>query len=237
MPRVIRHPEVRRAEFLDCAEALFLNRGYDSVSLNDVIAASGTSKGAFYHYFTSKEALLEALTERFARQVLSAAQGGDDEQALAPLARLNAFFSRARRFKVNVGSPSCGALGALFRADNSFLAERVNAAVSALFVPVLARIIEDGIRAGDFTATDPEGVAEMVLQFSASLQKIIARADPSRGEEGLQEAIGIMEKRLTLYGIALDRLLGLPDGSIQLIEPGYVHQMTVATLIPAAARS
>lgn len=56
MPRVIKHPEVRRAEFLDHAEALLLSNGYDSVSLNDVIAAAGASKGAFYHWFPSKEA-------------------------------------------------------------------------------------------------------------------------------------------------------------------------------------
>ena len=63
MPRVIKHPELRRSEILDCAQSLFLARGYDCASLNDVIAAVGLSKGAFYHYFASKEALLEALAD------------------------------------------------------------------------------------------------------------------------------------------------------------------------------
>ncbi len=54
MPRIVKHPEVRRAEILDCAQALFLARGYDQASLNDVIAEAGLSKGAFYHYFASR---------------------------------------------------------------------------------------------------------------------------------------------------------------------------------------
>ena len=43
---------------LDKALALFLERGYENVSLNDLLATESTSKGAFYHYFPSKEAAL-----------------------------------------------------------------------------------------------------------------------------------------------------------------------------------
>ena len=46
MPRIIKHPELRREELLDHAQALFLTHGYDKASLNDVIAAAGISKGA-----------------------------------------------------------------------------------------------------------------------------------------------------------------------------------------------
>ena len=69
-PRIVKPPGQRREELLDCAQALFLARGYDNTTINDVIARAGVSKGAFYHYFTSKEAMLEALAERFARRSL-----------------------------------------------------------------------------------------------------------------------------------------------------------------------
>ena len=67
MPRVIKHPDIRRAELLDRASALFVQHGYDNVSLNDLIAAAGVSKGAFYHWFPSKDELITALAERSAR--------------------------------------------------------------------------------------------------------------------------------------------------------------------------
>ncbi len=45
---------------------LFLEKGYDKVSMNELVKASGMSKGAFYHYFTSKEELFkEAITTHF----------------------------------------------------------------------------------------------------------------------------------------------------------------------------
>ncbi len=72
MPRVVKHPELRRTELLDLAMTLFLERGYERVSLNDLIATSGMSKGAFYHYFSSKEALVSALAARSADQAFEA---------------------------------------------------------------------------------------------------------------------------------------------------------------------
>jgi AcrR family transcriptional regulator len=45
---------------------LFLTKGYDRVSMNDLVNASGLSKGAFYHYFSSKEELFrQAITAYF----------------------------------------------------------------------------------------------------------------------------------------------------------------------------
>lgn len=236
MPRVVKHPELRRTEFLDFAEALFLSQGYDRVSLNSVISASGTSKGAFYHYFSSKEALVEALAERFARRVLIAAEEDSEDEKSSALSRLNMFFARARRFKVDVAPKSCGALGGLLRPENAILAERVSVATTALFVPVLAEMISDGIAAGEFSTTDPDGVAEMILQFTNSLQRTLSQADLSQGETGLSDVIDVLQRRLKLYGVALDRILGIPDGSVELIEPGYVRRMTVGILLPMAER-
>ena len=65
---MLKAPAVRRAELIDCAQRLFLTRGYERTTINDVIAATGLSKGAFYHHFRAKEDLLEAIAARFARR-------------------------------------------------------------------------------------------------------------------------------------------------------------------------
>src|ERR1700744_3086554 len=83
VPRVVKHPDTRRAELLDRAVGLFLQHGYQNVSLNDLIADAGVSKGAFYHWFPSKDALVASLAERSARDAFVsveralAACGGD----------------------------------------------------------------------------------------------------------------------------------------------------------------
>lgn len=51
----------RRAALLAAADELFLQRGYDAVSLDDLVAQVGGSKAAIYQYFGNKQGLLIAL--------------------------------------------------------------------------------------------------------------------------------------------------------------------------------
>ncbi|MGK9169898.1 TetR/AcrR family transcriptional regulator [Inquilinus limosus] len=60
--------EVRRRELLDAGEALVLKKGIAGTSIDDIAAAADVAKGTFYLYFDSKEALVEALRERFAER-------------------------------------------------------------------------------------------------------------------------------------------------------------------------
>lgn len=49
-----------REQILHKSFKLFIERGYSGVSMNDLVETTGLSKGAFYHYFSSKEALFSA---------------------------------------------------------------------------------------------------------------------------------------------------------------------------------
>src|SRR5580698_1399018 len=88
-PRVIKPPAVRRAELIDCAHRLFLEKGYERTTINDVIAATALSKGAFYHHFRAKEDLLTAIAARFAGQSLAHAEAVQGDPRLDALQRLN----------------------------------------------------------------------------------------------------------------------------------------------------
>jgi protoporphyrinogen oxidase/AcrR family transcriptional regulator len=54
----------KRAKVAETALRMFAERGYAHVSVDDIIEATGTSKGTFYHYFSSKEELLCELPRR-----------------------------------------------------------------------------------------------------------------------------------------------------------------------------
>src|SRR5512140_3873401 len=55
---------VRRDEILDVAERLIRTRGYEAMSIQELQDELGVSRGAIYHYFGSKEAILEAVIAR-----------------------------------------------------------------------------------------------------------------------------------------------------------------------------
>lgn len=54
-----------RTNILKVALLLFLEKGYKNVSYQDLVKKSGLSKGAIYHYFSSKEELLVAVFDMF----------------------------------------------------------------------------------------------------------------------------------------------------------------------------
>lgn len=55
-----------RDRIMDAAERLIFENGFNGTSLNAILGEAGASKGAFFHHFTSKEALGEALLDRYA---------------------------------------------------------------------------------------------------------------------------------------------------------------------------
>ena len=57
---------ITRTRILDAAEQLVIENGFAATSVDQVIAASGTSKGAFFHHFASKLELAQSLVDRYA---------------------------------------------------------------------------------------------------------------------------------------------------------------------------
>ena len=54
-----------KGRIVSAAWKLFYEQGYDETTVEDIIFASGTSKGSFYHYFEGKDALLGSLSMLF----------------------------------------------------------------------------------------------------------------------------------------------------------------------------
>lgn len=232
MPREVKPKEVRRSEVLDQALALFLEHGYDNVSLNDLLAIAGTSKGAFYHYFPSKEALVAALAERSAAQAFEALRPVFDQPGKNALERLNAGLAASYQVKMAMGAPEqIAAMTSLLKPENQALFGRIVAIWEDLFRPVLTEVITQGVKEGVFDTFDPEGVGDMIQAFAASMQANLVHVINAPDATSRRKAIDNALTRLKLHGIATDRILGLPDGSTVVLNRKQVEAM-VALLKP-----
>jgi AcrR family transcriptional regulator len=223
MPRIVKSPDDRRNEILDGAQALFFERGYERTTINDVIAKVGISKGGFYHHFNAKEDLLEGITARLAQDAVARVRDILDNPALGALARLNGFLARSRQMKVEDAPKIRAAFDVVFRPENLLLYHRINAASIAVMRPVLAGIIAQGKAEGVFTVPDADAAAEIVLHLGASTHDAVARAIAASGTAEEDAAIEALDQRLRFHGIAIDRILGLPDGSLTFVEPGFTR--------------
>ena len=83
--------EVTREALIEAARPLFAERGYASVSTEEIVRAAGVTRGALYHHFGSKRDLFEAVYERIeaelAQRIATGALAGGAE---APLAAMRA---------------------------------------------------------------------------------------------------------------------------------------------------
>lgn len=79
----------KKQNILDAAYSLFIQKGYNSTSIQDILDEAGISKGTFYNYFTSKTECLIAILESVANEIrqkrMEAAAGKpvDDPEVLA----------------------------------------------------------------------------------------------------------------------------------------------------------
>jgi len=65
-------PEVRRAQILEAAQSCFGKTGYHKTKMDDIVRASGLSKGALYWHFKSKEEIFLALFDQYDREIFAA---------------------------------------------------------------------------------------------------------------------------------------------------------------------
>ena len=228
MPRLVKSRDDRRVESLDSAQALFFERGYERTTVNDVIARVGISKGGFYHHFSAKEDLLEGITARLAEDAVARVRDILEDPSLDALARLNGFLARSRQMKIADAPKLRAAFDVVFRPENLMLYHRINAASIAVMRPVLAGIIAQGKAEGRFAVPDPEAAAEIILHLGASTHDAVARAIAATGTAEAEAAIEALDRRLRFHGVAVDRILGLPDGSLTFVEPGFTRAVMTA---------
>ena len=231
---MIKAPAVRRAELIDCAQRLFLLKGYERTTINDVIEATSLSKGAFYHHFRAKEDLLEAIAARFARQAVDQAADVRADMSLDALQRLNLLLATTREWK-GAHLPELRAMfTTLLRPDNAVLYHRIVGAVFEAMGPTLTAVIEAGQAEATFDVADAAIAAEALLWLGEGRRRLVVQAMATAEAGDVDAATELLMRRLRAEEAMIDRILGLPPGSIQLAGPDdFIRAMIVAWQAPS----
>jgi TetR/AcrR family transcriptional repressor of nem operon len=91
MPRTARNPVDTRRRLLEAATRAIREKGFVATSVDDICAAAGVSKGAFFHHFADKEALAIAAAEAFAARAADLFDDPGLAAAATPRDRLFAY--------------------------------------------------------------------------------------------------------------------------------------------------
>ncbi|SEN78039.1 transcriptional regulator, TetR family [Loktanella fryxellensis] len=221
-------PETRRAEILDAAQSLFFDRGWDAVTIADVLTEADISKGGFYHHFTAKEDLLDGILDRFTTEALAGAEAARAATKGNALVRFNAFLAETSRWRASAGPQIRFLADLMLRPDTDGLFHRITDAMNAAALPVMRDLIRQGVQEGLFDVPDLELVAETIMAMTPSRRAALVAALTLARAGQIEGAARHIDDRMAAEAALMDRLLGLPPGSIVLCDPAEHRQILTA---------
>ena len=158
-----KHPEQTVQLILDTASTLFLQKGHDKTTLQDIINATKLSKGAIYHHFASKEAILIAVVDRMGEFNSSVLAQVRDRKGLTGAEKLREMFrtSMTLSFQGKI-------LHMLpFLIENpKFMALQMQSILGEAAPNYILPILREGIADGSIQAEHPEELSEVLLILS-----------------------------------------------------------------------
>src|ERR1700681_1931077 len=207
---------VRRDAFLDVAQRLVQTKGYEAMSIQDVLDELDASKGAFYHYFDSKQALLEAVVERFADAAMLTLDPMLGDPELPALRKLERTFSGIASYKAQQKEIVLAIIKVWNSDGNAIVREKLRRLTVNRLVPILSLVIEQGIQEGTFAAQSPDETAMVFTSLMLGFQQqandlFIARHAGTIGFDVVQRAVAANTD-------AFERILGIPKGSLTMID-------------------
>ncbi len=133
-----------RERILATAERLMTAQGYSATSVDQVIADSGSSKGAFFHHFQSKADLAYQLTERYVASDLANLAGALEAVAdiSDPAERVVAFVRVFEEGGDEIMSAQSGCLYATVLAEREFTGSDINDLVAKATVEWRDALVE-----------------------------------------------------------------------------------------------
>lgn len=214
----------KRQEILDVAERFVFTKGYEQMSIQDILDAVKMSSGAFHHYFASRAALLEAFIERIGQETEKPLLPIIHDPKLSAIAKLQGFFETLGRLRSARMGEVVQFLRVWYTDANALVRQKVDEAIRQQRAPLLTEIVCQGVREGLFTTAFPEKAGGVLLSLLQGRSDTHARLLLSLEQEADEERV-IEEIAAThaAYMEAIERVLGASPHSFSRLDAPVVR--------------
>ena len=155
--------EQRKQELLKIAYRMFIEKGYDNTSVDEIIAEAGIAKGTYYYYFPSKEDTLEAVIDMMINEEVAKAK----EVVASPMPIPQKV--AAVIYSLRPGQEEQSIAKAVESNENIVLHEKLNKRLVAEAIPLLSEVVREGNLAGVFNCEQIEERVKMILIICSKL--------------------------------------------------------------------
>lgn len=191
--RIVKEHDERRNEIIDTASCIFAQKGYDKSSVNDILNAVGIAKGTFYHYFKSKEEVLDAVISKATDMIVQRVEEVVDNPGLSPEDKLLGVF-----MSMQIDNQmEDGILEEMHRPENALMHQKSLVSIITVMTPVLTRIVNEGIEKGVFCSEYPEQYMQIFMASATTLlDDGIFQVEQEKQEKLFEALISLLEKML-----------------------------------------
>ena len=235
MARVVKVEEhvVKRNEILDVVQRLIYTKGYEAMSIQDIIAALNISKGAFYHYFDSKSALLEALLLRLEDEAEKIVIPIVEDPQLNGLQKLQRIFAATSAWKIDQKEFLACILEGWYADHNAIVRDKMTRVMTRRISVFLSQAIQQGVTEGLFNVPHSEHLAEVTMTLLIGLGTNIAQffvdLFHATDMDQRQQLLNKIESAVVSYTEAVERILGAPQGSIEFMNFKQIKDWATVT--------
>lgn len=190
---------------LDVALSLFLEKGFDHTSINDILKETKIARGTLYYHFESKESIMDAIIERASQQIIQHLEEITNHSGLNAQEKLFILFAGMKMQNLSGGQQMIDYLN---QPQNALFHEKSNRMIIEKISPLLSNIILQGIQEKLFENDFPLESAEILL---ITLNEFLDTAFLSR--QRIQAFIYIMERILGAKPSSLVSFAGLAENN------------------------
>ena len=206
----------RCQELMITAQQLFYTKGYENTSINDIVNAVGVSKGAFYHHFASKTAILEAIVDEAMSQLYTTVQAIVADSSLSAIPKWQSLSQLFSSWQTDHQQEVIETGRMLMMEENILVLHKLRTESFQILAIEMSKIIAQGVAEGVFQTEYIQETAEMVMalltQFDIMIGDLIYI--PEKFED--RKTMALRKLRSTQMGIEL--LLGAPAGSMPIMN-------------------
>jgi AcrR family transcriptional regulator len=213
---------VRREAFIEAAQRLMQTKGYEQMSIQDLLDELNASRGAFYHYFDSKQALLEAVIERMVDAGLGAITPVLNDPELPAGAKLRGVFTGIGRWKTERKALVLALLQVWLSDHNAIVREKFRHRLAPRMVPVLAKVVSQGMAEEVFDARSPVETAQILVMLLLGIQD--TATDLFLARQANTISLEDVERAIAGFNDAFERILGAAPGTVELVDRAVLDE-------------
>lgn len=155
--------EKRKQELIRIAYRLFVSKGYEQTSVDEIIEEAGIAKGTYYYHFESKEQMLEEVIGMMLQAEAQKAEAVLQTDLPVPEKIVGIIASIQPEQQERTIDE------ALHQPENLLMHDKIRQRLFDLIVPILSRVAEDGVKEGLFVCDHIPERIRMILILSSDL--------------------------------------------------------------------